>query len=420
MHDIESNPFTGTPIPEMELFVEPQVQSQGKPVLIGWKAEADEVLMWHSPDALVNIEPDNWAGISHLCKPVEQSGRIEMPLETSTALYLVARSANAWSGIQEIIPLAARELEKKPTTWSPLPQYLPQMEDRSFVKWTSMNHRPLWEALLPQLRSLAKTAATWNAGPTVTLTASPQVIFEDESSTLSWSLANSNCASSGLSHHKTGLVIDTSSYSGTRRGGGGFGAGSSLPCGVQNGTGSWEVTSKVTSGPSHARAWLNASSPIGSSIEKTVWIDLLSVPKSQGATPQRLAEIRNAIRDIDSRLRTGCIINDTWLDSKVDAFKKQHINRKQFWFRLLAELQNIGLVTFICNDVSDTDWSAGSWKDFTNDIVLEWSPSHTPYLEYVILHELCHKVGFNGSLLKYYSVPEVENQAHTVSGACYP
>ena len=75
---------------------------------------------------------------------------------------------------------------------------------------------------------------------------------------------------------------------------------------------------------------------------------------------------------------------------------------------------------FDCQDVADKDWGAGYWQGYTNKIVLQWSPSKTPNLPYVIVHELMHKCGFNGALLKYYSVAEIEKQCHTVSEACFP
>lgn len=410
----------GMLIPEMDFVIEPRVIKRGKPVTIRWQVNADEVVLWQSPIAPLSLEPEDWTHIGHHGKTVETSGQIEMPLKQTTAFYLVARSARGMRGLKVINELATAKPVVKPTTWSPQSQYLSLMRDRSVAIWTPERSRPLWETLIPQLKSLATTAETWNAGPSATLSAVPHVIFEDEAATLSWSIANANCASMGHTTHRTRLHADTSNISGTKPDGGGFGAGATPSCWLQNGSGSWIVMPQVTYGPSHLRAWLRAESPIGAPVEQWRWIDLLSVPKFKGASAQRQTDIRNAIRDIDDRLRAGCIYNDAALDSQVDAFKKGYLNRKQFWFRLVAELQNIGLVTFACNDVPDNKWGAGHWTDYTNEIVLEWSPSHTPYLKYVILHELCHKVGFNGSLLVHYSKNDIETQAHLVSGACYP
>jgi hypothetical protein len=404
----------------MDLVVEPQVIIPGKPVTIRWQVEADEVVLWHNPIAALSPEPENWSSIGRQGNAVEQSGQIEIPLEHTTAFYIVARSARGVRGLKVISELATEERKVKATTWSPQSQYMPLMEDRSVVKWAPERSRPLWETLIPQLKSLANSAEAWDAGLSATLTAAPQVIFEDESATLSWNVVGANCVNMAFGHHSHGLVADTSNVSGTKTGGGGWGGGGTPPCGIQNGPGSSNVTSQMTNGPSHARASLRAESPVGPPVDKWCWIDLLSVPKFKGASAQRQTEIRNAIREIDTRLRGGCIYNDTSLDSKVDAFKKGHLNRKHFWFSLMSALQNIGIVTFVCQDVSDSNWGAGHWTDYTNEIILEWSPSHTPYLEYVILHELCHKVGFNGSLRAYYSHNEIETQAHLLSGACYP
>ena len=108
--------------------------------------------------------------------------------------------------------------------------------------------------------------------------------------------------------------------------------------------------------------------PTGASIEDSEWMDVLSIPKFKNCSIPRQTAIRNAIRDIDQKLRSGCIYNDATLDSKVDAFKKNYLNRQNFYFRLLTELQNIGLVTFACQDVPDSKWSAGNWTDYTNQI----------------------------------------------------
>jgi len=108
------------------------------------------------------------------------------------------------------------------------------------------------------------------------------------------------------------------------------------------------------------------------------------------------------------------------LDATVDAFKKGYLSRKEFWATLLVQLQNIKLVTFNCQDVPDNQWVAFQWADFTNDITLQWSPSHTPGAKTIML-ALALKCGFNLGLMKFgYSKTDIFNQAMKVTDACFP
>ena len=107
------------PIPKMELVVEPLVFTPGEPVTVNWQAEADEVVLWHSSTAPLNSEPENWTNIEHRGNKVDKNGTIEIALEQTTTIYLVARTARGFHGLKAITELFVEKQKKEPTTWSP-------------------------------------------------------------------------------------------------------------------------------------------------------------------------------------------------------------------------------------------------------------------------------------------------------------
>jgi hypothetical protein len=253
----------------------------------------------------------------------------------------------------------------------------------------------------------------------VSLSSPQQVIYTDESTVLSWSIVGSPCASMASTSRRTRLLVDTAKYAGTRYDGGSWGGGGQPPCAMASGSGSFPV-SGMPLDARHQRHSLTADSPAGPQVIGSHWLDVLGVPKLSGCTPARVTAIENAVRTVDAALRNGCIYNNPALDAQVAAFKNGHLSRFAVWHRLLAELQNLDLLTFDCQDYTGpaSNYSSGSWSDYSNTITLRWMGATGPNLPYVILHELCHKAGFNSGLLGNYSKMEIELQAHQVSGAC--
>jgi hypothetical protein len=361
-----------------------------------------------------------------LGEKISLSEKVDLAPEATTAYYLVAKGILGMRGKRILIEVIQEELEpvRQPETWKPQERFLARMEDTLHVGWIDRLAKFTPSRTDIHFAAVLRLAERWLAGPTppgINLSASTEVIFDDESSTLSWNISNSNCAEMGETLDKTGMVVDPTKTSGTKIAGGGWGAGGMPPCGLPLSS-SVQVSSQVSyGGPGHLQFWITAHNTAGESATATQWIDTLSVPQFKGtSTPTRISGIREALRAIDKKLRNGCICNDTALDTSVAAFTNGQLNRMELWARLLAELQNITLDTFNCQDVADDSWGAGHWVDYTNEIGLEWSYSNIPYLEYVILHELVHKSGFNGDLLTFYSKKDIEDQAHAVSGACFP
>lgn len=407
--------------PRVRLFAEPERAQAGEPVLISWDIDgAEEANLWISTVHAEAPEPLDWMRIAERGEPVPAEGRIEHVLEATTAFYLVARNPLGMHGERVIVAVEVDgEAAAEPHIWSPLPQYLPQMAAPSHVAWMALPDAQ--DRVIPFERLVFQPpdGNVWHAGtpPALSLTAGPQVIFTDETATLSWSVANANCATMGSTKHVITLVAD-GNITGTKPQGGGFGAGGMPTCGLTQLTGSWAIPGQAH-GHCHQMHWLTASNILAQSASTTRWLDILSLPQTKGAATQsRKTDIRSALKEIDTRLRNGKIINDAYLDGQVPAFKNGHLSRKALWANLLAQLENIQLVTFNCVDVADNQWGGGHWQDYTNVVQLDWSPSYTPWLEYVIVHELMHKYGFNTTLMKWgYGTLDIEQQCHTVSQA---
>jgi hypothetical protein len=413
MSEESMNQLEHTMGPEIHVFAEPTCIKRGEPVAINWHVEgAEEATLWISASLPDAPEPLNWVRIAEIGETVPIEERIEQVLEVTTAFYIVAKNPLGISGRRVIVEVA-EEIEPvaEPETWSPQKQFLPQMEDPSQLAWVELSIND--ELVIP--------GEVWHAGspPNLSLSASPQVIFIDENATLSWKVTNANCATMGFTKRSTDLVADGSNISGTKPQGGGWGAGGMPHCGLTQMSGSWKISGQ-SYGHGHQVHWLSASNVMAKSASASRWLDILSIPKYKGAATQsRKSDIRSALKTIDNKLLNGAVYNDSSLDSKVPAFKNNHLNRKAFWARLVAEIENIELDTFHCKDVADKDWGAGHWTEYANEIVLEWSPKNTPWLAYVIVHELMHKCGFNSTLKKWgYSKYEIEQQCHTVSKAC--
>lgn len=412
-------------LPKIEFSSATTQIKRGEATFLSWDVKgAKEAILWKSSLLPEAPEPLNWPKISRLGEKVKLRDKAEIIPEDTTSYYLLAKGSLGLHGnriVVEVMPDKKGELQTE--IWRPQKQFLDRMEDRSHVGWIERPTKVLPSGASADFEVISKIAEKWHSGstsPGINLSASMGVIFEDEFSTLSWAISNANCAEMSETFSKTGMTVDQAKVSGTKITGGGWGAGGMPPCALLL-NGSVKVTGQAPFGSSYRRWWVTAHNTAGLSATSWRWIDVLSVPNFKGSsTPTRISGIRNALRTVDTMLRKGCIYNDAALDTTVAAFKNGHLKRTELWARLLAELQNIKLTTFNCKDVADKDWGGGHWGDYTNEIILDWSPSHTPYLEYVILHELVHKCGFNGDLLKFYSTADIENQAHAVSGACFP
>lgn len=260
--------------------------------------------------------------------------------------------------------------------------------------------------------------------PSIIVSMTPNVIFIGESALLSWDVANANEVSRGMSINHTGLLADPTSISGTKIDGSMFGGGGAPPGAF--GFKGQETIDKNNQGmytPSWQNWGFTAQDSFGNSATKYVNLNILSEPNYSGkVTPQRKDTIKNALRDITKRIMSGSIYWDTQLDTKIAAFQKNLITRAQLWGNLRNVLFNLHLLTFNCIETKAGDQNFGGvCIDYSNEIKLEFPTTYNPYYEYIILHELVHKCGFNGALLYKgpFSHSEIETQACRIACAVY-
>ncbi len=403
--------------PQIAFSIEPREIRSGEHVLLGWNVEdAEEVTLWASTDPLTSAEDVHWEEISELGESVALTDRMELPVEETTTFYVVARTGLGMAGAAIVVEVLEDVELVAPHYWRINKRFSKASGERPATPTSSV--------MLSQVESALTAAGLWFASPappTASSSVNPHVFFENGSTTLAWNVTNASTVSFGTSMTRSFLAADATKLSGTKSAGASWGSGGSPPLDISK-TNSYSGTATIKGlpqGPRHE--WRGVSAyGLGASATAQEWTDVLSIPKFQGCSSSRQNNVRNAILDIDQNLRTGCIYYNTGLDKTVAAFKAGHLSRKGVWGDLVVHLQNIELVTFNCKDVTDNKWAAGGWADYSNTIDLEWSPNHTPWLEYVILHELLHKIGFHSALKKYYSIAEIENQVHTVEGACYP
>lgn len=260
-----------------------------------------------------------------------------------------------------------------------------------------------------------------------------RIIFNDETFDLKWGIASANSYQRSFTYQNIKLVPSKNSYpvnfkmfSGVKIGGGSSLKGTTPSISIAPKTSATKnetVSCRVTKGSGEEEIYAFSSTLSAMSKDK---VDIISIPKfkGNGANTARKTAIRAACRDIYKQLKSGRILNDIYLDSKIDPFKKGYINRQDLWQWLLLSFQNLDLVTFNCTEVySDSALKyIGQWSGKNpNTVNLCWSPSKTPNLKYVILHEFMHKCGFNTYLLlKGYSGKQIENLAHELAEVIYP
>lgn len=401
-------------LPEIRLSAEPPTAEPGEPVRLEWEvSEAGRASLWTSASLPWAPQVLNWTHVAESGEPVPLKGATERAFDTTNAIYLVALRENGWTGTYVKVEVGqVDQIRAEPHAWGPRPEVYPLMQEGPNSTWRI--HRVAAPSEVEFVyRPIA--AKSWGAGtPGLTISVTPDAIFTDGQSPLTWSVTNASGATRSMGLHTTSLV--PGSVCGTKYGGAKWGAGGTPVCGGSM-AGTWQISGQAYG---HCRQdhFIQACIVPPPAVPPVAGcsLDILGVPQFKGnATANRKTDIRAAVIVVDRELRKGAIRDNTGLDSSVDAFKTGRINRQQFWFRLMDELENLNLDTFVCADVTDADWGGGHWSDYSNEIILDWSPSYTPWLELVITHELIHKCGFNSILLKWYSVYDIEKMTEILS-----
>jgi hypothetical protein len=407
-------------VPKTNFFSDKIMIERGECVDIGWNVVgADNVRFWSTPVLPFTTKPIDWLNLFRIGAEVKVEDKIEVYPSETTAYFLVAQGPLGMSGRQivvEVPDIKKRAIEKPPHSYKCMP--IEKMASKPHIAWVNIcrhKHTDLKEVQIVRPVGILMPIRG-SPTPTINLSSSNDVIFNDESATISWNISNATCIDYGLGFAGGGCP----NY--------GCYAGGGTPACVMPNVGQITVElSNLTSNDNNIRHGIayfgiDASNSMGGKADADLSIGILSLPKFSGASNQkRINEVKNAIKTIFRALLNYCILSDTTLDNSVAAFKDGHLKRTDVYWNLRKEINCMELNTINCKDVSDQDFDGGDWDSkYPNVIGIEWSPNHLPCLEYVILHELTHKIGFNEYLLQWYDRPNIEMQTYKVASACYP
>lgn len=407
-----------TLLPQIEVAAEPVSVEPGQASTIFWHvADAYEVLVLPTEEPLADLPWHDWeALIERGAEPVAANGeRVVYPEETGSFALI------AWNDVGIRATSIVLEVEGHPEDLPPgilwcgpeLRDHERQDDGKSVAAGGVTEAKP--------------GVAVKAAPPKVSLTVSPKTRYDNLSSTHTWSISSAQSIERGGATESTTLAPSTSSFSGTKRAGTSMGSGAAPPYAPAGG--SEKVTVSYPPG-GKARTeyhYVYAKNAAGATMAEQ-WSDVLSHPSfSAGCLKQhghsgrtRKQAILAMLADMQIRLRKGCLRDNSGLDSTIPAFKSGHLNRTDVSHWMTLELQNLQNITFTCKDVPDAGWIPGRWADYSNTVILQWSPSHSPNLGPEIFHELSHKSGFNSWLTWDYSKKQIEKMASDVVKACYP
>jgi hypothetical protein len=413
----------------ISLRAEPETIQRGEMSILTWSVErAEEVVLIEGVDFLdMLLGESDPMELFHSSEHVDPFGERSVLLDGTKEFHIMARNESGLSSASIIIDVIEGEVVPvEPNFWKDQPL------ERKEVESEVADVEPELEADIDVEYLEYDAPDLWDAkGATAAAASSPKVIFENENAKHSWSVSNADTASLGSYTKSVTLVPDLTQNSGTKRTGGSLGAGATPIWSPSGGTDSGTATVYGKMGSYGARWHTNYVKAYNSAgnADASAWVDVLSIPSFKGtyakpdyagASQTRKQAILTALKAIEKELRGGCIYNDGKLDATVVTFKSKSMKRKDVWMDIMLEMQNMRNITFEVKDVPASSGAGGAWGDYNNTIYLYWTTSSQPRLEYVILHELIHKVGFNSKLLGKYSVSQIETMAHAVTDSCFP
>lgn len=400
--------------PTIEIELEPLSRKvlPGKRIKLSWKVENAESIYLikkvGSPFEISGLAVA-WNELEAMGKAVDSEGEVLLDINSTTTFIIAAVGrAGRWAkSTTLLVDQKEKDAAVQPKTWFRFDD-LPDPED--FLR-LDMRDRDLHRAILCAVR-----------GPEVELSVDGCCFFTDQTAHLEWSVTCANCADMWVQMNGASLEEDLTVRSGTVVGyyfeGGGETPGCSL---TMRGDGDADHSIVLGTEPGSMWSWtILAEDHRGRTDIETIAVWFLPRPIIEGCSPGRRAEIEAAILELCCLLHRGCIETATRLDRSVTAFRDGHLSRTRIALDLMHQITNLHLITFKCNDVDDVDWRGGVWDEYSNHIELQWSPSHRPYLAYIILHELLHKVGFNGDLSRFYTDAQIEHQVNQVARVCFP
>ncbi len=407
------------PLVEIELIPDRRRLKSGERIELAWKtSKAEKVYLLEKPGSPSEVASMviEWNALEQMGKAIDMQGKIALTpkLTTTYVIAAVARNGRFAKSVTFRIEDEKLNEDKEGRTWYN-PNDIPVPRPEDFILLPERD-RDLYRAILCAFR-----------GPQVTYTIDRCCYFTDEPAHLEWNIVCANCADQELSFRGARLRANLSLRSGTElnytfEGGGSTRVDTFVRCLLPM-RGESDLDLAVWWGSEPGMEWTStilAEDYRGRSDSKSVSTWFLPRARFEGCTPNRKAEIEEALLELCCLLRRGCIAATASLDRSVAAFRDGRLVRLSVAEELSRQMWNLDLITFKSVDVSDADWRGSKWQEYTNSIELQWSPGHRPNLPYVILHELLHKVGFNGDLSAFYTDAEIENQVNQTARACFP
>jgi hypothetical protein len=158
----------------------------------------------------------------------------------------------------------------------------------------------------------------------------------------------------------------------------------------------------------------------GARAEQTYEVNLINRPNFADCEDARRDCILDMLRHIEPLVHPGITLNADLDD--VDAFADGVLDRYEFGLRVEEALERLDRVTFACQICTDEQMESGECPggDYNeahpDEVNLQFSNRYYP-TDYTVLHELCHRAGFNSHLTPEYSHQDIERMTAAVSGA---
>jgi hypothetical protein len=427
-------------IPRIEFHPDVHVIKSGKSVILNWKVDNSEEVHFYQDLALTTkAAPINWWRITKLASEIKNEGSLKVSPKNASAYYIIGKSKKGWQGRSVNIGITKNTKVNKEPSWcidnsnARLMRSDPSDTTASF-KFNS--NRPFVSEFqfANQLHHLFDQIVLYDYGdPTISFNTNTDLVFNGENFTLSWTVQDSDCAEMSEEGWGPTLVEDTTEVPGTRIAGG-WGEGADSPaCSLENeGSFTGYIGGPVGPPGGGFRSYIiSAKNASMRSARAAISIHHLPKPSFIGSTnSSRENLILSLVREAFRKLKNGGIINNPSLDETIPAFKDGHLNRVSFYHRLCAEFYNMHLIKINVveypegTDPDSISW--GHWNPYSNTIIIEFIAGLDQAANaYCVLHEFCHKAGFNNDLLPYYSGYDkndpncIEFQTAHVAGSCF-
>ena len=321
-------------LPQIDLKVQPaspQVKPGGS-LTFSWSARnADRLFIAQGPPGLRRHTGVAWVGVDRKGREAPTRGELTVTPSSNTVYTFAARGQNGRQSQSVHIDVVSPRAKPKPTIWCQQWERLPPDFRRRFEEGAS------------------RWAECFGRDASVSFSAADRVLYTDENTTLEWDIACSDCAEMSEGGTSVVLVADATQDSGTRIAHEVGWGSEPLVCSLDmNGR---STISALT--PGQYRWSISANAVWGSAAGASAHVASIPRANIEGANAERASEIERTIKTMAADLLNGCIRDASALDDDIAAFRDGWLNRFSFWARLLAEIENLNLITIQCEDVAE-------------------------------------------------------------------